>query len=104
MSEHLVAWIRQVAALSDTIYTVVSGNGYSYSIADDEEEILQKTYKYYELQRITYSEPFVNEPRQWEPTMTNKERHNKREIEDLEHSVQPLRKKRKAFTGTYFLA
>jgi hypothetical protein len=34
---------------SSAIYTVVSGNGYSYSIADDEGEILQKTYKYYEL-------------------------------------------------------
>jgi transposase InsO family protein len=89
---------------SNSIYTVVSGNGYSYSIADDEGEILQKTYKYYELQRITYIETFVNEPRQREPTMTNKERRNKREIDDLlEHTVEPLRKKRRIFTGTYFL-
>ena len=86
------------------IYTAVSGNGYSYSIADDEREILQKKYKYYELQRITYSETFVNEPRQREHTITNKERRNKREIEDLlDHTVEPLRKKRKTFTGTYFL-
>jgi hypothetical protein len=28
---------------SSAIYTVVSGNGYSYSIADDEGEIIQKT-------------------------------------------------------------
>ena len=89
---------------SSAIYTVVSGNGYSYSIVDDEGEILQKKYKYYELQRIAYSETFVNEPMQKEPTMTNKELRNKREIDDLlEHTVQPLRKKRKTFTGTYFL-
>jgi hypothetical protein len=36
----------------------------AYSIADDKCEILQKTCKYYELQRITYSEILVNEPRQ----------------------------------------
>ena len=89
---------------SNSIYTVVSGNGYSYSISDEEGEILQKNYKYYELQRITYSETFVNEPRQREPTITNKEIRNKREIDDLlEHTVEPLRKKRKTFTGTYFL-
>jgi isopropylmalate/homocitrate/citramalate synthase len=77
---------------------LVVGNGNSYSIAADEGEILQKRYKYYDLQRITSSEMFVNEPRQREPTMKNMERRNKREFDDLlEHTVEPLRKKRKTW-------
>ena len=36
--------------------------------------------------------------------LTQQQRRNKRELEDLlEHTVEPLKKKRKTFTGNYFL-
>ncbi|EGF79443.1 hypothetical protein BATDEDRAFT_25790 [Batrachochytrium dendrobatidis JAM81] len=68
---------------SHTIYKVISGNGYSYFIADDDGNILPKAYKYYELQRIESTQRFHTESRQREPRMTNKERRNKRELEEL---------------------
>ena len=88
---------------SNSIYTVVSGNGYSYSIADDEGEILQKTYKYYELQRIESAETFATESKEREHVLTNKQRRNKRELEELSRIREPANKKRKVFEGTYFL-
>ena len=88
---------------SSAIYTVVSGNGYSYSIADDEGEILQKTYKNYELLRINPAETFATESIEREPVLTNKQRRNKRELEELSRIREPENKKRKVSEGTYFL-
>ena len=85
-------------------YTVVQGNSYTFTLVDEAGQELKRKYKYYELQPIQTAESFLIEPRQREPTMTNKEGRNKREIEDLtEHTVEPLHKKRRIFAGTYFL-
>jgi ribosomal protein L21E len=37
---------------SKTIYTVVNGNGYSYSLVDNNGQALKKTWKYYQLKKI----------------------------------------------------
>ena len=88
---------------SSAIYTVVSGNGYSFSISDDNGNVLGKSYKYYELQRVEATETFLIEQRHREPTMTNKERRNKRELEELGRVQGPANKKRRTFGATYFL-
>jgi hypothetical protein len=88
---------------SNSVYTVVNGNGYSYSISDEEGEILQKTYKYYELLRIGSTQTFATESIEREPVLTNKQRRNKRELEVLSRIGEPENKKRKVFEGTYFL-
>lgn len=88
---------------SNSVYTVVSGNGYSFSISDDNGNVHRKSYKYYELKRVGATETFLIEPRHREPTMTNKERRNKRELEELGRVQGPANKKRKTFGGTYFL-
>ncbi|EGF83699.1 hypothetical protein BATDEDRAFT_22601 [Batrachochytrium dendrobatidis JAM81] len=75
-----------------SIYKVISGNGYSYFIADDDGNILPKAYKYYELQRIESTQRFHTESRQREPRMTNKERRNKRELEELGRIRGPAHK------------
>ncbi|EGF82285.1 hypothetical protein BATDEDRAFT_22619 [Batrachochytrium dendrobatidis JAM81] len=88
---------------SSAIYTVVSGNGYSFSISDDNGNVLGKSYKYYELNRVEGTETFLIEPRHREPTMTNKERRNKRELQELGRIQGPTNRKTKTFGATYFL-
>ncbi|EGF76807.1 hypothetical protein BATDEDRAFT_28304 [Batrachochytrium dendrobatidis JAM81] len=80
-----------------------SGNGYSFSISDDNGNVLGKSYKYYELKRVEVTETFLIEPRHREPTMTNKERRNKRELQELARVQGPTNKKTKKFGATYFL-
>ncbi|OAJ40065.1 hypothetical protein BDEG_23844 [Batrachochytrium dendrobatidis JEL423] len=92
-----------VSKYSNGIYTVVSGNGYSFSISDDNGNVLGKSYKYYELERVEGTETFLIEPRHREPTMTNKERRNKRELQELARVQGPANKKRRTFGATYFL-
>ncbi|EGF82392.1 hypothetical protein BATDEDRAFT_22854 [Batrachochytrium dendrobatidis JAM81] len=92
-----------VPKYSSAIYTVVSGNGYLFSISDDNGNVLGKSYKYYELKRVEGTETFLIEPRHREPTMTNKERRNKRELQELARVQGPANKKRKTFGATYFL-
>ncbi|OAJ42502.1 hypothetical protein BDEG_25954 [Batrachochytrium dendrobatidis JEL423] len=77
---------------SHSIYKVISGNGYSYFIADDDGNILPKAYKYYELQRIESTQKFHTKSRQREPRMTNMERRNKRELEELGRIRGPAHK------------
>ncbi|KAK5666836.1 hypothetical protein QVD99_006471 [Batrachochytrium dendrobatidis] len=45
---------------------------------------------------------FTNEPVERERPMSNKERRNKRELEELERIQEPKNKRRKVFQGTYF--
>ncbi|EGF78066.1 hypothetical protein BATDEDRAFT_27285 [Batrachochytrium dendrobatidis JAM81] len=92
-----------VSKYSNGIYTVVSGNGYSFSISDDNGNVLGKSYKYYELERVEGTETFLIEPRHREPTMTNKERRNKRELQELARVQGPTNRKTKTFGATYFL-
>jgi hypothetical protein len=88
---------------SNAVFAVVSGNGYSFSISDDNSKVLRKSFKYYELKRVEARETFLVEQRQREATTTNKERRNKRELEELGKVQGPANKKRKTFGGTYFL-
>jgi hypothetical protein len=88
---------------TSTVYTVVSGNGYSFSLSDDKGKVLPKTYKYYELQRIESTDTFLIEQRHRESTMTNKKRRNKREIQEMGRIQGPANKKRRTFSGVYFL-
>jgi ribosomal protein L21E len=89
---------------SKTIYTVVNGNGYSYSLVDNSGQELKKTWKYYQLKEIEASDTFKNEHEvERERPMSNSERHNKRELDELKRIPEPKNKRRKIFQGTYFL-
>ncbi|OAJ37844.1 hypothetical protein BDEG_21819 [Batrachochytrium dendrobatidis JEL423] len=72
-------------------------------LKDDNGNVLGKSYKYYELKRVEVTETFLIEPRHREPTMTNKERRNKRELQELARVQGPTNKKTKKFGATYFL-
>ena len=57
-----------------------------------------------ELKKIEASDVFTNEPAvERERPMSNKDRRNKRELEELERIPEPKNKRRKIFQGTYFL-
>lgn len=81
---------------SKSIYTVTSGNGYTFQLKSEEGVPIRIKYKYFQLQKIsellTFQPPAVNRQR----PMTRKERSNKREITSLEEFTQPpLNKKRR---------
>ena len=65
---------------------------------------LKRSYQVYELQKVSTSEKYnYNQPVR-ERLLTPPERLNKRELEDLQQfTVEPLNKKRKTFTGNYFV-
>jgi len=88
---------------SQSIYNVVNENGYSYSLVDSNGQELKKTYKYYQLKKIEASDTYTNEQVERERPMSNRERRNKRELEELERIPEPKNKRRKIFQGTYFL-
>ena len=88
---------------SKSIYNVVNGNGYSYSLVDSNGKELKETYKYYQLKKIEASDTYTNEQVERERPMSNRERRNKRELEELERIPEPKNKRRKIFQGTYFL-
>lgn len=88
---------------TSAVYTVINGNGYSFSLSDDKGNVLPKTYNYYELQRIESTETVLIEQRHREPTMTNKEPRNKRELQELGRIQGPANKKRRTFGAAYFL-
>ena len=88
---------------SKPIYTVSNGNGYSYSLVDSNGQELKKSYKYYQLEKIESSETFTVEQVERERPMTNIQRRNKRELDELERIRDPENKRRKVFQGTYFL-
>jgi hypothetical protein len=65
---------------------------------------LKKNYKVYELQKVSTSEKYNYDISVRERPLNQQERRNKRQIEDLlEHTIEPLHKKRKIFTGNYFV-
>ena len=83
-----------------TIYQIYKGDGYSFSLRDEFGVPLDRRYKLYELQKITAMEKYHHPNPVRETPLTQQQRRNKRELEDLlEHTVEPLHKKRKTFTG-----
>jgi hypothetical protein len=60
-----------------------SGNGYSYSLVDSNGIELKETYKYYQLKKIEASDTYNNEQVERARPMSNRERRNKRELEEL---------------------
>jgi hypothetical protein len=87
-----------------TIYQIDKGDGYSFSLRDEFGVPLDRRYKLYELQKVTAMERYHHQNPVRERPLTQQQRRNKRELEDLlEHTVEPLHKKRKTFTGNYFL-
>jgi hypothetical protein len=83
-----------------TIYQIYKGDGYSFKLQNDMGVKLNRNYKVYELLKVPTSDKFnYNHPVRENP-LTQQERRNKRELDDLlEHTVEPLHKKRKIFTG-----
>jgi hypothetical protein len=72
-------------------------------IVDSNGQELKKTWKYYQLKKIESSETFTVEQVERERPMTNIQRRNKRELDELERIREPETKRRKIFQGTYFL-
>ncbi len=63
-----------------------------------------RSYKIYELQKLTSSVNYQHDASIKEKPLTNKQKKNKREIAELEeHTMLPSHKKRKVFTGNYFV-
>ena len=81
----------------------MNGNGYSYSLVDSNGKELKETYKYYQLKKIEASDTYNNEQVERARPMSNRERRNKRELEELKRIPEPKNKRRKIFQGTYFL-
>jgi hypothetical protein len=81
---------------SRQIYHVIQGNGYTLSLQDENGHGLDRKYKYYELSKVTNVEKYLNRQADREKPLTNQQKRNRREIEELlEHTVEPLEKKRK---------
>jgi len=64
---------------------------------------LKKTYKYYQLKKVESSEKFTVEQVERERPISNIQRRNKRELDELERIRETDGKRRKVFQGTYFL-
>jgi transposase InsO family protein len=89
---------------SKTIYIVHSGDGYTFKLQTEEGIKLKRSYKIYELQKLTSSVKYQHDVSIREKPLTHKQNKNKREIAELEeHTLQPSHKKRKVFTGNYFV-
>ena len=89
---------------SKTIYLVFSGDGYTFKLQTEEGIKLKRLYKIYELQKLTSSVKYQHDTLAREKPLTHRQKKNKREIAELEeHTLQPLHKKRKVFTGNYFV-
>lgn len=89
---------------SKDIYQVYKSDGYTFSLRDEMGVPLDRRFKVYELQKVLTSEKYTHRNPVRERPLTQQQRRNKHELEDLlEHTVEPLHKKRKTFTGNYFL-
>jgi hypothetical protein len=89
---------------SKTIYIVHTGDGYTFKLQTEEGINLKRSYKIYELQKLTSSVKYQHDVSIREKPFTSKQKKNKREIAELEeHTLQPSHKKRKVFTGNYFV-
>jgi hypothetical protein len=91
---------------SRQIYHVIQGNGYTFSLQDENGHRLDWKYKYYELRKVTKVEKYLNRQTDREKPLSNQQKRNRREIEELlEHTVEPLQKKRKIIIFlNYFMA
>ncbi len=88
---------------SRQIYHVIQGNGYTFSLQDENGHGLDRKYKYYELSKVTKIEKYLNREADRENPLTNQQKRNRREIEELlEHTVEPLQKKRKINSRNFF--
>ena len=88
---------------SRQIYHVIQGNGYTFSLQDENGHGLNRKYKYYELSKVTNVEKYLNRQADREKPLTNQQKRNRREIEELlEHTVEPLQKKRKIISRNLF--
>jgi hypothetical protein len=89
---------------SKTIYKIFNGNGYTFNLQSDLGAKLKRSYQAYELQKVSTSEKYNYDQPVRERPLNQQERRNKRELEDLQqYTVEPLNKKRKTFTGNYFV-
>jgi hypothetical protein len=78
---------------SKKIYQIYKGDGYSFSLRDEFGALLHRMYKVYELQKVTAMEKYHHQNPVRETPLTQQQRRNKRELEDLlEHTVEPLHK------------
>ena len=68
---------------SDSVYEIVSGDGYVFLIKSTDDELLQKKYKYYQLQKIGEVEEYKIEVINRPVPKTLKQLRNKREIVEL---------------------
>jgi transposase InsO family protein len=80
---------------SKNIYTIVSGNGYSYSLKNKDNDILKRTYKYYELIKVEQVQPYSITEVVREKPQTLKQKRNQKEIDELNRIRAPLQKKRR---------
>jgi hypothetical protein len=88
---------------SKDICKVIKGNGYTFSLQQANGEKLERKYKYYELLKVSHLEKYEVLQTNGEKPLSNKQKRNKREIEELlEHTVQPLNKKRKIIPRNVF--
>ncbi len=89
---------------SKTIYLVYSGDGYTFKLQTEEGIKLKRSYKIYELQKLSSSVKYQQDTFIREKPLTHRQKKNRREIAELEeHTVHPSHKKRKVFTGSYFV-
>lgn len=88
---------------SRQIYHVIQGNGYTSSLQDENGHRLDRKYKYYELSKVTKIEKYLNREADRENPLTNQQKRNRREIEELlEYTVETLEKKRKINSRNLF--
>jgi hypothetical protein len=83
------------AKYSDSVYEIVSGDGYVFTIKSTDDEVLQKKYKYYQLQKINEVEEYEVEAINRPVPKTLKELRNKREIEELGVYTMPTSAKKR---------
>ena len=88
---------------SRQIYHVIQGNRYTFSLQDENGHGLDRKYKFFELSKVTNVEKYLNRQADRETPLTNQQKRNRREIEELlEHTVEPLQKKRKIISRNLF--
>ena len=83
------------ATFSDSVYEIVSGDGYVFKIKNFDDEVLQKNYKYYQLQKINEVQEYEIEAINRPVPNTLKQMRNKREIEELGIYTMPTSTKKR---------
>jgi transposase InsO family protein len=87
---------------SKQVYKVSDGNHYTYRLTELQGKLLPKSFQYYDLLKVYKIESYTDSASKRDSPPTNKEKKDKRELEDLQEHTMP--KKRKVrFEGNYFL-